>query len=68
MNNDAPVLTPFTYVVGAVVLLSIGWQFLLNLNEDPAIFMVFALVFLAPGTYLLIAGAVARGIQMARRD
>jgi hypothetical protein len=37
-----------------------------NVNEDPEIFMVFTVVFTAPGLYLLIAGAVARGVALAR--
>jgi hypothetical protein len=68
MNNDAPGLLPSTYALGATVLLSIGGILFVNLNEDPEIFMVFTMIFAVPGLYLLFAGAVARGIQMARRD
>jgi uncharacterized membrane protein len=68
MSNDAPGLLPSTYALGATILLSIGGMLFLNLNEDPEIFMVFTMIFTVPGLYLLLAGAVARGIQMARRD
>lgn len=68
MENDAPGLIPATYLVVSMVLLAIGSQLFLNLNEDPEIFIIFTLLFTAPGFYLLVAGAVARGIQMARRD
>ena len=50
------------------MLLSIGGKFFVNLNEDPKTFIVFTVLVTAPGLYLLIAGAVARGIEMARKD
>lgn len=56
---------PFHALVGTV-LLAIGGMLFVNLNEDPEIFMVFTIVFTAPGLYLLIAGAVARGVALAR--
>ena len=39
---------------------------LLNLNEDHEIFIVFSAVFAGPGLYLLLAGAVAEKITLAR--
>jgi hypothetical protein len=68
MENDAPGLLPAAYLIVATILLSIGAQFFLNLNEDPGIFIVFTMIFAAPGLYMLVAGAVARGTQMARKD
>ncbi|HSX67601.1 hypothetical protein [Nocardioides sp.] len=68
MTNDAPGLMPAAYLLIAMVLLAVGSQLFLNLNEDPEIFIIFTLIFTAPGVYLLVAGAVARGIQMARQD
>ena len=53
-------------VVG-VVLLIIGEALLRNLNEDPVIFGMAATAALGAGLYLTITGAVARGIQLARR-
>jgi hypothetical protein len=68
MKNDAPGLLPAAYLLGSTILLSIAGKFFVNLNEDPEIFIVFTMVFTAPGLYLLIAGAVARGTEMARND
>jgi hypothetical protein len=58
---------PFVNAFVGAVLLAIGGMLFVNLNEDPEIFMVFTVAFAAPGLYLLIAGAVARGITLARR-
>lgn len=55
-------------LLGSMVLLAIGAQLFLNLDEDPAIFVIFALVFLAPGFFLLIAGAVAFGMRITPRN
>lgn len=49
------------------MFLAIGGMLFVNLNEDPEIFMVYTVAFTAPGLYLLIAGAVARGVVLARR-
>lgn len=57
---------PFLHGLGGTVLLTIGGMLFVNLNEDPEIFMVFTVAFAAPGFYLLIAGAVARGMALAR--
>ena len=65
--NDLPGTSPLGVLFVAMVLLGIASQLFVNLNEDPAIFIIFTLVFAAPGIFLLIAGAVAFGIQMARR-
>lgn len=60
------VLQPFGHAVMGAVLLGIGGLLFVNLDEGPEIFMVFTVAFAAPGLYLLLAGAVARGIQLAR--
>lgn len=59
-------VAPFLHALMGTVLLAIGGMLFVNLNEDPEIFMVFTIVFTAPGLYLLIAGAVARGLALAR--
>jgi len=70
MTNQLDTATPtapFLYAGVGTVLLAIGGMRFVNLNEDPEIFMVFTVVFTGPGLHLLLAGAVARGITMARR-
>ena len=57
---------PLLYALIGTVLLAIGGMLFVNVDEDPEIFMVFTVVFTAPGLYLLIAGAVARGVALAR--
>jgi hypothetical protein len=58
---------PFLYALSGTVLLAIAGMLFVNLNEDPEVFMVLTAVFAAPGLYLIVAGAVARGIFVARR-
>lgn len=58
---------PFLYAFFGTVLLAVGGMLFVNRIEDPQIFMVLTIAFAAPGLYLLIAGAVARGIFAARR-
>jgi hypothetical protein len=58
---------PFFHALIGTVLLAIGGMLFVNVNEAPEIFMVFTTVFWAPGLYLLITGAVARGIELGRR-
>jgi hypothetical protein len=58
---------PFVHALIGTVLLAIGGMLFVNLDEDPEIFMVLTVVFTAPGLYLLIAGAVAHGVALARR-
>jgi hypothetical protein len=65
---EPPGALPAFYALGGLILLSIAAQFFLLLNEGPGTFIGFTLIFAVPGTYLLLAGAVARGIQMARKD
>lgn len=65
--DPADSFKPFLYAFFGTVFLAIGGLLFVNLNEDPEIFMVFTVAFAAPGLYLLIAGAVARGIFAARR-
>lgn len=70
MTNQADTVAPtapFLYSLVGTVLLAIGGMLFVNLNEDPEIFVVFTAVFTGPGLYLLLAGAVARGITLARR-
>lgn len=67
MRDDPPGGLPIIYLIFATGLLAVGGMFFVNLNEDPETFMVLTMVFTAPGLYLLLAGAVARGIEMARR-
>ena len=57
---------PFLHSLVGTALLAIGGMLFVNINESPEIFMVGTVVFTAPGLYLLIAGAVARGIALAR--
>ena len=55
------------YLLGSVPLFIVGGLFLANTNEDPSIFGTAALLCFAFAVYLLLVGAVARGIQVARR-
>ena len=55
------------YGIAGVVLLVIGGALLANTNEDSAIFGTGAVAFFGAGLYCTVAGAVARGIQLARR-
>lgn len=66
-SDHAASAKPLLYALLGTVLLAIGGMLFVNLNEDPEIFMVFTVGFAAPGLYLLIAGAVARGIFVTRR-
>ena len=68
MPDDSPGLLPGAYALMATILLSIAGMLFVNLGEDPQIFIVFTAIFAVPGLYLLVAGAVARGIEMARRE
>ena len=66
-SDPADSAKPFLYALFGTIFLAIGGMLFVNLDEDPEIFMVFTVVFAAPGLYLLIAGAVARGMFVARR-
>ncbi len=68
-NQVAHTFTPEPALLALVgtILLAIGGMLLVNLHEDPEIFMVFTMIFAGPGLYLLIAGAVARGVAISRR-
>lgn len=57
---------PFFYLLFGTVFMAIGGMFFVNLNEGKELFMVYTVAFAAPGLYLVIAGAVARGIFVAR--
>lgn len=54
------------YLAGSVPLFIVGGLFLANTNESPAMFGTAALLCFAFAVYLLLVGAVARGIQVAR--
>ncbi len=58
---------PYLYALFGTVFLAIGGMLLVDLDEDTKIFMVITVAFAGPGLYLLIAGAVARGIFVAGR-
>ena len=66
-SDHADSAKPFLYALSGTVFLAIGGMLFVNLNEDPEAFMIFTVVFAAPGLYLLIAGAVARGVALSRR-
>ncbi len=69
MTNESRIaaVTPFHHALMGTALLAIGGMLFVNVNEDPEVFMVFTVLFTAPGLYLLIAGAVAHGVALARR-
>jgi len=58
---------PFLYAFLGTVLLAIGGMLFVNLDEDPQYFIVFTTLFAAPGLFLLVAGAVERGIRLSRQ-
>ena len=55
------------YAVAAVALFVVGGMLLANTDEEPMFFLTGGLAFMGAGSYLLLVGAVARGIQVARR-
>ncbi|WP_028642890.1 hypothetical protein [Nocardioides sp. URHA0020] len=59
--------TPSLYAFVGTVLLAVAAACWVNLDEDRELFAILTAVFAAPGLYLVIAGAVARGIVTARR-
>lgn len=68
MTNESGTVavTPFHHALMGTFLLAIAGTLFANVNEAPEVFMVFTVLFAAPGVYLLIAGAVAHGIALAR--
>jgi LPXTG-motif cell wall-anchored protein len=64
--NTASDSQSVVYALIGTVLLAIGGMLFVNLDEDPQTFIVLTVAFSAPGLYLLIAGAVARGVGMTR--
>jgi len=66
-SGDVSAAAPSLHALAGTVLLAIGGVLFVNRNEDPEAFVVLAVLFAAPGLYLLIAGAVARGVALARR-
>lgn len=65
-NPTVRTAAPSVHALVGTVLLAIGGMLFMNVHEDPEIFIVFTIVFAAPGLYLLIAGAVARGMALAK--
>ncbi len=65
-DSTAPTV-PLVLALLGTVLIAVGGMLFVNVHESPEIFMVFSVVFTAPGLYLLITGAVAQGIIVARR-
>lgn len=67
--NEEPDYEPSagaTYGFVGVAVIAVGAMSLANANENE-IFGLLGFVFLASGFYATLAGAVARGIQLARR-
>lgn len=62
---DAPF--PHALALAGTALLAIGGTLFVNLNQSPEVFAVLTVAFAAPGLYLIIAGAVERGITLSRR-
>lgn len=60
------VLTPVGYLFAGTLLLGLAAGFAAYLDEGPVAFFVLSMVTVGPALYLLITGAVARGIQVAR--
>ena len=56
------------YLFGSVPLFIVGGALMANSNEEPTVFGTSALLSLAFASYLLLVGAIARGIQVARRS
>jgi hypothetical protein len=54
------------HLLASLLLFLIGGLLLVNLHEDETIFGIGAVLCLVPAAYLLIVGAVARGIQAGR--
>ena len=54
------------YLFGSVPLFILGGVLLANINEEPAVFGTAALLSVAFAAYLLLVGAIARGIQVAQ--
>lgn len=65
MTNKTQPSEAFGYAVVGFFLVLIGGSLLGNMNEDPAIFRTGGLIFGTSGLYLLLVGAVARGIEVA---
>ena len=60
-SDDAVSVKPLLYALAGTVLLAVGGMLFVNLDEDPELFMIFAVVFAAPGLYPLIAGRSPTG-------
>ena len=68
VENEVHKGSPGSFLLIAMVLLGIAAELFLNMNEDLGTFIIFTLIFAAPGAFLLIAGAVALGIEAARQS
>lgn len=56
------------YLWGSVPLFVVGAMLMANVDEEPEFFRTAGVLALAFAVYLLLVGAVARGIQVARRS
>ena len=65
-QDEDPISAGAGYLVGSLPLFVLGGISLANVNESAFVFGSGALLLFACATYLLVVGAVARGIQVAR--
>jgi hypothetical protein len=63
---DQAAAAAFFRALFGTFLLVCGGMFFVHLGDGPELFMLCTVVFSAPGLYLLITGAVARGIVLSR--
>lgn len=66
-SDQADPNAAFLHGLLGTVLLAIGGVLVVNVDENPELFIVLTVAFTAPGLYLLIVGAVAAGISLSRR-
>lgn len=67
-NPDSPQPSKgLPYVLGGVVILFIGAMVLVNTDEEPDLFFPAGMALTGIAAYLILVGAVARGVQIARR-
>jgi hypothetical protein len=61
-----PSAAPFVHALMGTVFLAISALLLVNRGENPETFVVLSVLSGAPGLYLLVAGAVSRGLELGR--
>lgn len=66
LDTTAP-SAPLLCAVMGTVLMAIGGMLFVYVNGDPELLIVLTVAFTAPGLYMLITGAVAHRIRLARR-